>query len=268
MPSSLRSLASAPPSGAARPLLVDPDAYATAVLRQGAPIPWGDLAALTGHAGQVHSLLDPDAVWVDVEALLRARLATEPAAVAAMRERSRTGYALRSLLGDKSGADLVRTAVRTLSDATRRPAVLAVPSPARWLGRAHALAGTPLTDVDEDHADSASMYIAEWLGKLGSLPVALVLLDATAAGDDPATTVTETLGAYTSLTNVVSHFEWAIALRDGDAVDVPAGEPEIAVVPTAYWTKDTEPPAADVLLTAIPPTATPEDVLDRRARLR
>ncbi|WP_416985223.1 hypothetical protein [Streptomyces sp. T028] len=268
MPSSLHSLAADPPSGNARPLLVESDAYAAAVIRQGAPIPWTDLAALAGHVGQVHSLLDPDALWVDVEALYGAHLAVEPDLVTEMGARSRTGHALRTLLGADSGVDRVLTTVGTLAEATKRRVVLDVPSPARWLARTHALAGRPLDGVDEDQADSASMYLAEWLGKLGTLPVALVLLDARAAEGDAEVVALETLSACSSLTNVAGHFEWTLALRDEDTVEVPAGEPGIGLVPGDHWTGGAGVPAADVLLAGIPPTASPERVLDQRARLR
>ena len=54
--SSLKSLITSPASGRTRPVLIDHTDYATAVIRQGQPIPWADLAALTGHHGQVHAL--------------------------------------------------------------------------------------------------------------------------------------------------------------------------------------------------------------------
>ncbi|TVT51595.1 hypothetical protein FNH05_14565 [Amycolatopsis rhizosphaerae] len=268
MPSSLQSLVAATPSGRARPLLVDSDAYAVTVLRQGAPVPWTDLAALAGHAAQVHALLDPDALWVDIEALYGAHLGAEPDLLAAMGARSRTGYALRTLLGAESGVDSVLTTVRTLAEATRRQVVLDVPSPARWLARAHALAGTPLAEVGEDHADSASMYLAEWLGRLGTLPVALVLLDARAAEGDARVVDREALSAYSSLANVAGHFEWTLALRAGDGVEAPRGEPGIALVPEEHWLGHADLPEADVLLASIPPSASPERVLEQHARLR
>ena len=267
MPSSLKSLVAAAPTGRTRPLLVDADAYATAVIRQGAPIPWTDIAALAGHVGQVHGLLDPDALWVNVEALYDAYLAAEPDLVTAMGARTRTGYALRTLLGADSLVDRVRTTVSTLAQATRRKVVLDLPSPARWLGRAHAIAGNPIPEVDENRADSASMYLAEWLGKLGTLPVTLVLLDARAAAGDVPVTSPEKISDYSSLINVAGHFEWTIALRDDDSIQVTTGDPSIALVPEDYWLGEADLPEAEVLLTSIPPTASPERVLER-ARLK
>ncbi|WP_054814909.1 hypothetical protein [Nocardia arizonensis] len=267
MSSSLQSLVRTPPSGRSRPLLVDSDAYATTVIRQGNPIPWTDLSALSGHVAQVHSLLDPDALWADVEALTGAHLGAGPSLVTRMGARSRTGYPLRTMLGAEALVDRILTTVRTLADATRRPVVLDVPSPARWLGRVHALVGNPLATVDYDAADSASMYLAEWLGKLGPLPIALVLLDARTSDGDAAVTTTETTSSYSSIINVASHFGWTLALRSEHTVEVAVGAPDIALVPEDYWLDDAEFGAAEVLLATIPATASPEKVLDRHARI-
>jgi hypothetical protein len=194
-----------------------------------------------------------------------------------MAARSRTGYALRTMLGDEQVLDPVRTTLQTVADLTRRRLVLDVPSPARWLARAHALAGTPLEAVDEDAADGASMYLAEWLGRLGRLPVALTLLDARAEDGDPPVGTPEHLVAYTPIVNVASHFDWTVALlRDtvaqsgaveSGAVETADGEPTVGVLPETYWSEGGDPPEAQVLLGWVPPTATPERVLDRLARL-
>ncbi len=49
---SLKTLAAAPPSGRPRPLLINDDGYSTAVIRQGAPIPWTDTTLAAGHFGR------------------------------------------------------------------------------------------------------------------------------------------------------------------------------------------------------------------------
>lgn len=267
MSSSLQSLIAARPTGRQRPLLLDPDAYATAVIRQGAAIPWIDLPALAGHVGQVAGLLDPDAGWVDIGALYGAHLAEHTELVAAMGARPRAGVALRTLLGDPSGVRLVLETLQAIAAATRRPLVLDLPSPVRWLLAAHEAAGTPLDEVDEDRADAASVYVAEWLGHLGDLPVGLVLLDARARGDEVAPSVPETLAAYTALTNVCGHFGWSIGLRTHSGIALGDDEPRLAVLDEAFWTGVAEVPEADALVATIPATAVPEQVLDRLARL-
>lgn len=268
MPSSLEALLGDAPSGRSRPLLLDHDRYGTAVIRQGQPVPWTDLAALTGYVGQVEGLLDPDATWVDVAGIYDAYLAGNAELATAMAGRTRTGYALRTLLADETGIDLVERTASTLNRASRRPLVLAVPSPAQWLARTHRLAGSPLEVVDEDDADRASMYLAEWLGRLGSLPVALLLLDARTGGEETRVDTKEPLAGYTAITNVCDHFAWSVALRGDEGVDGADADPRIGVVPESFWLGGADLPDGAVLLATIPDSAAPERVLDQLALLR
>ncbi|OUZ12443.1 hypothetical protein BHE97_01660 [Aeromicrobium sp. PE09-221] len=250
-------------SGRPRPFLIDHDSYATAVIRQGRPVPWTDLAELTGHFHQVHSLLDPDATWVDAGALLRAYLSVRPELTQAMAERGRPGYALRTLLDDEGATEAVVRTLTTLTTATGRPVIVSVPSPARWLAQTHAIAGTPRPEIDEDRADSASLYVAQWLGRLGALPGAMILLDA--RGDD--VDIVEKPEAYTAVVNVCDHLEWIVAMRDDDGVAVVGDHPSIGVVDPAFWRGAGALPETPVLLAQIPATAAPEQVLDRLATL-
>jgi hypothetical protein len=266
--SSLQTLIGASPSGRSRPLLLDHSGYGTAVIRQGRPIPWTDLAELTGYFGQLNGLLDPDTAWVDVDALYSAHLGTRDDLVVAMGSRTRTGYAMRTLLTDDEGIDLVLRTATTLSEASRRPVVLKVPSPARWLAQAHQVAGTPLEVVDEDDADKASMYVAEWLGRLGSLPVGLLLLDAREEDDMTLIEAKEDLEGYTAITNVADHFGWSVAVRRDEAVEVREGEPRVGHVPESYWLGGADLPDGAALIATIPAAASPERVLDQIALLR
>ncbi len=268
MTTSLETLRTAAPSGRARPLLLDHGDYGTAVLRQGRPVPWSDLAALTGYFGQVNGLLDPDTTWVDVAALYDAHLSAHPDLVTAMGARSRTGYALRTLLADEEGIELVLRTAGTLTEASRRRAVLAVPSPARWLALAHEAAGDPLEPVDDDAADRASVYLAEWLGRLGSLPVALVLLDARRGEEGTPVETKETADGYSAISNLAGHFGWSVAVRRTEGIEVTDGDLRIGLVPESFWLGGADLPDGGVLLASIPASASPERVLDQLALLR
>lgn len=261
---SLKSLVAAAPSGRSRPLLINDADYSTAVIRQGAPIPWTDTAAAAGYFRQVVGLLDPDALWVDIGRLQGAHAASRPELVAAMGARTRTGYPLRTLLADDALLAAGVEVLETLASTSRRELVLHLPSPAAWLAWAHELAGNPLDGVDADRADSASMYIAEWLGRLGSLPVALVVLDARAA----ATEAPEQLESYTSIANVVRHFGWSLALWTDVGIDTAAGDPQIGLLAGEFWTAGGDIPGSEVLVTTIPGSAAPERVLEQLAKLR
>lgn len=259
----LKTLVAEPPSGRSRPLLIDAADYTTAVVRQGAPIPWTDTAALAGYFGQVRGLLNPDAQWIDLLRMFEAHCVARPELVQAMGARTRTGYPLRTILGDDALTATVIEALGTVADTSARSLVLHTPSPARWLAWAHQLAGNPLAEVDGDRADSASMYIAEWLGRLGSLSLALVLFDARPG--DLATT--EQLESYTALVNVAAHFDWSLAMWNSDGITGPIGAPTFGVVPTGFWTAEGAAPDGEVLVATIPGSGTPETVLDRLATL-
>lgn len=265
--STLHGLVGTPPSGRPRPLLLDHDDYTTVVVRQGAPVDRSDVAEWGRHVGQVQGLLDPDAVWLDVAAFCSSALASDRSdLLAAMGARSRTGYPLRTLLADAALTEALRAVAAPAAAAHRRPLVLDVPSPARWAARAHRLVGRPLAAVDADAADSASMYLAEWLGHLGELPVAVVLMDGRAEADDPESVVPERLTEYTAVRNVARHLGWSVALRTADTVEVGPGEPVVGVIPPEFWAGAGALPAGDVLLGTLPPTATPETVLTQLAR--
>lgn len=262
---SAKSLMAASPTGRSRPLLIDDADYSTAVVCQGASIPWTDTALAAGHFDQVRALLDPDALWIDVRRLLTAHTGARPDLVAAMGARARTGYPLRTLLSDAGVLAASCEMLETVAKTTRRQLLLHLPSPAAWLAAAHEVAGTPLDVVDADRADNASIYIAEWLGRLGSLPIALILLDARDAS------FAETLTPYTAVANVASHFDWTLAMWNDDGIHTAAGEPSIGVLGPEFWTCGAELahgiPETDLLVTSIPASASPEHVLDQLAKL-
>jgi hypothetical protein len=263
-PMSVKSLVAAAPSGRVRPLLINDVDYSTTVIRQGSPVPWTDTTLAAGHFGQVRGLLDPDALWVDIQRLQAAHAARRGELIEAMRARTRTGYPLRVLLADEKLLAASLEMLETLASTSRRELVLHVPSPASWLSWAHEVAGNPLDGVDADRADSASMYIAEWLGRLGSLPVALILLDARGG----PTETPEQLGSYTSIANVVRHFDWSLALWDSTGIESAPGDPPFGLLPDEFWTVGTDIPKGEILVTTIPGSASPEQVLEQLAKLR
>lgn len=261
MSSRFESLLASPPSGRSRPLLLDASNYATRVLRQGNPIPWHDLAALSGVVGQVHALLDPDTTWLDVSAIHAGHVAGHPDLVRAMGARSRTGYALRTLLGDDAAVEYVTKVGQTLFQSTGRPLILSCPSPGRWLALVQEAAGKPVLEVNADAADTASMFVAEWLGKLGELPVAAVIFDAR-PGQEDALVAAEALSTYTAVTNVAAYLDWPVALRGPQGVETTASA-SFSQVPPDFWSGSAPIlEEADVLLADLPSDALPEAVLE------
>jgi hypothetical protein len=256
-----------PPSGRAFPLILDHASYGSTRILRGAPVPWSEPVACQSYFGQAQGLLRPDTTLVDVGAAYDQHLASRPELVDVMGARSRTGYALRTLLADDGLAAAAVRLVEVLGETSRQPVVLQVPAPLRWLALAQARAGNgDLTAIEPDHGESASMYLADWLRRFEQLPVTLLLLDGR-RNDDPALSglVAENLAAYTPVLNAVEHYRWGLALRTDHALDFHRGAAG-AVVPSSFWS-DGVAPQGSALFAEVPADAEPELVLARLAHL-
>ncbi|MFC5929465.1 hypothetical protein D6T64_19470 [Cryobacterium melibiosiphilum] len=273
MPLSLAAVIAAPPTGRPRAVLVDSHDYAQAVLLQGKPVPWGEPMAYCNFFGQAQGLLASDLALLSLDRFYAYRLQSDAALRETMAAKSRTGFALRTLLGD---AELLADAVdfaTTFSKTQRAPVVLQIPSPMQWLARTHGFSGaTHAAGLDADNAENASMYVADWLRAFAVLPLASVLLDDRPLPGDDAT-VAVPLETYSPVRNVTDHYGWTLGLRGSDGVrlSVPSGGEERAgvVIPPAFWPGSSveQPPAGEFLLAEIPSTAVPEHVLARLATL-
>lgn len=270
---SLASVIAAPPTGRPRAVLVDSHDYAQAVLLQGRPIPWGEPMAYCNFFGQAQGLLSSDLALLNLDRFYAFRLGSSESLPAALAAKKRTGFALRTLLGDTG---LLRDAVdfaTTFSKTQRAPVVLQIPSPMQWLAQTHRFSGaSDTTGLDEDSAENASMYVADWLRAFAGLPLAGVLLD-----DRPCTgqnTIAVPLSTYSPVRNVTDHYGWTLGLRRADGIRL-AGSgldeapPSGTVIPADFWPGSSvdEPPAGDFLLAEIPAAAVPEQVLVRLATL-
>jgi hypothetical protein len=264
MSTTFDTVLTSPPSGRATALIIDHTAYGTAVLLRGAPVPWSEPAACASYFGQAQGLLRPDTTLVDVGAAYSQHLANRPDLVEAMGARSRTGYALKTLLADDGLADAVVKLVAVLSETSRQPLVLHVPSPLRWLAQAGLDAGGTLGKIEADHGEQASMYLSDWLRRFSSLPVALVLLDGR-RDNDPALAglPPDDLAAYTPIVNATEHYRWGLGLGTEDQVVVHGSAAVGAVVPPDFWTGSADAPIGDFRFTIVPADVRPEHVLDR-----
>lgn len=268
MSTDLVALITTPPSGRSRSVLLDGDDYAQAVLLQGRDVPTAEPMAFANHVRQVQDLLEPDAALLSLGPLYAARVATDTGLRTAMGSKSRTGFALRSLLAD---AALTARAIELVTLVTRtqhRPVVLQVPSPRMWLTTTHHFSGDANTDgLDSDDAENASMYVADWLRNFASLPLAAVLLDDRPTQTAPTPTVVP-LQVYSPVANTTTHYRWTLAMRHTTRVELHGSDLTGGVVPTEYWLDDgVALPEGDFLLGEIPPTAVPEGVLKRVATI-
>jgi hypothetical protein len=269
---------SAPPSGRATPIWFDSLGYCRAKLLAGQPVPWGSPGELAGFSGKAQGMFRSDAVLVDLANLFAWRVADDPELRAAMSSRSRPGYALRTLLADEQARAVAVDAVGVASgrgDAT--PVVLSMPSPARWLTVSAEQAGQHAAPPDPDRADTAAMFIADFLRIFATAPVDGLLLteSATAAADLIRPEV------YRPVFNVTDHYEWPALVCTEAATAWPFGP----VAGVAAWVGSAPPaqPAGtwglfagddfwsgadaagdpDVVLAVVPAQADPEAVMVR-----
>lgn len=257
-----------PPSGRTAALILDHTSFGSARLLHGSPVPWSEPVECQSYFGQAQGLLRPDATLVDVGAAYAQQLARRPELVEAMGSRSRTGYALKTLLADETLADAVVSLARILAQTNHQPLVLQLPAPLRWLALTQRAAGqTEVTALDPDHGESASMYVADWLRRFGDLPVTLLLLDGRRADDTSLTgLVAEDLAGYSPLVNAAAHYRWGLALRTDDQLELHGSDVAGAVLPPSFWV-DEPAPEARVLLAEVPGDVEPEHMLKRLASL-
>ena len=277
MPDLLASL-DAPPSGRATAIWFDSLAYCREKLLSGAPVPWGSPGELTALAGKAQGMFRSDALLVDLADLYAQRAAAGHELQAAMAARSRPGYALRTLLADERARAVAREAVTAIAaGAGATPVVLCIPSPARWLLLTAEQAGQEAVPPDPEHADTAAMYIADFLRIFAGDGVDGLLLD---EGPAPADDLIDP-EAYRPVLNIAGHYEWPVLICSSTVPAWPHGP----VTGVAGWIGSSAPsqvagrsgiltgadfwagaePAsgADLLLAVVPASADPGAVMQR-----
>jgi hypothetical protein len=261
------SIVSTPPSGRSTAVVIDHRHYAQAVILQGQPIPWDDPIAFAQFTGQAQGLLKPDTTMLDLGAFYAHVLEREEPLVSSLSARSRTGYALKTLLADEKTANKALELADVVSQTSGAPLVLQIPSPMLWLAGTHELSGAgAAAELNADHAENAAMYVADWIRRLSALPVSMLLLDERRAGTEPLPLVEDS--AYTPVSNVTDHYRWTMGRRTFDGVGIPGSLVTGTAVPQGYWrSDDSVAPSGDFLVADIPPDAVPETVLSRLAKL-
>ncbi|MFH7333947.1 hypothetical protein [Streptomyces sp. KHY 26] len=261
------TLLSAPPSGRRTALVVDHQRYAPAVILQGRPVPWTDPVAFAQYTGQVQGLLRPDTTLLDLGAYYDDVLTRDDTLRAGLSARTRTGYALRTLLAHEPTAVAAVELAEVVARASATPLVVQIPSPMLWLARTHELSGAgPITDLTTDHAETAAMYVADWLRRLAAPPVSMLMLDERdpSAGELPQPDDS----VYAPVANVTDHYRWALGRRTGQGVTVGGSGLTGPRIPQEFWHGDgVALPSGDFLLADIPADAAPETVLAQLAKL-
>lgn len=188
-------------------LWVDAVDYGRRLLLNGKPMPWDDVGAYLAFTRRLQSLLESDVLSLNLGAFFRDRVAQTPALASAMGEKRRATFPLRTMLADGSARErLVELATAVTASYPGLPLLLELPAPADWLCAAwQAAKKGPAPEIDTEIAETAAMYIADFLRCFAGTPVAGLLLHAGAAPLDPA--------ACQPLANVAAHYRWSFGAR-------------------------------------------------------
>jgi hypothetical protein len=263
-----------------RALWLDANAYGARLLA-GGQAPWLDIAACTTWQRKLQGLLKNEVATLPATAVVAAWLDAQPALRAAMAAKSRAVYALKTLLADQA----LRAHLLELTRALRaglpgQPLVLVLPAPRAWVALAHEQAQGRRIEVDDEDADSAALYLADFLQTFAEAGLDGLLLVEDAA-QPPLSAAT--LACYQSVANVAAHLRWDLGLLAPtlaeDCGALPAGWsyaiaphalaplPTARALPAAYWSGTAAEPG-DFVYAEIPAEAQPEAVLERLAALR
>ena len=216
-----------------RPVLwLDAHEYSAKLLANG-KAPWLDVAAFVAWQRKAHGLLKPDVVVLPLAPVIEAWIAAHADLRAAMAAKSRAVYPIKTLLADEPlRAHLVELARGLRAGVSGPPLALVLPSPGAWVAIAYRQAHGEAVEVGEDEADSASVFIADFLRAFGEAGVdALRLEEVDGLANDVAT--------CQSVLNLAAHYRWDIVA-----------------------------PHANLRFERIAPDAQPEKVLQRLASLR
>jgi hypothetical protein len=271
-------------SSGAPALWLDYADYAGRLLA-GGKIPWLDVAALIAWYRKAQGLLKSNVVALPLAPLIEAWLGQHGELLEAMRQKRRVPAPLKTLLADEGLRGHVAETLRGLrASMASVPLALVLASPRLWVSEAYlqAFGADSGPEVGADEADSAAVYIADFLRAFGDAGVDVLLLQESAATEPKDA---EELECYRSVLNVSAHYRWACGLqvpaavagevlaKNLDFVIAPLALPGIVnglMVDAGYWSGQSAPaaPGGGFRFARIPPDIQPETALDRLGALR
>src|SRR5882672_7357757 len=99
--------------------------------------PRTDSVRYANFVGQAQGLLNPDVTLLDLGRFHTARIAANERLRESMSARTRTGYALKTLLADPETAHQASELASVLAQTSKAPLVLQIPAPTVWLASTH-----------------------------------------------------------------------------------------------------------------------------------
>lgn len=253
-----------PPTGRKRAVILDHFDYSHAVILQNRPVPWDDPMAYSNFVSQGQALLKPDTAILHMDRFYAHQVASNPELREKMGAKTRTGYALRTLLADAVVLDKAWALANTLAQTQHEPVLMQLRSPMQWLLTTHCYSGKDnLLELDADDAETASMYLADWLRNFSQLPLAGIILDDRTAGESQ-NPVNVGLDVYTPVINVTENYGWSLGLRRDDGLELWNLASQGQVLGAEYWADPLgAASAADFIFSQVPASAIPEEVNKR-----
>lgn len=258
---------------------VDSWAYCTRLFLEGKRLDWGNRAKVDEFVRKSDALIDSDVVTLPLHDFLQHALAQSPGLASAMGQKSRSGYALKTLLRDENLRQQFHEAVQVVVGAVpTKPVMIGVPAPRNLLAWAFEAAHQRrLEEITVDHADSASVYLSDFISSLSGLGVSGVFVEEGCADEEAWRHEAE---IYVPLRNVTAHQHWQLGLRLGflptdkegqkafDFVVTPAANASTGLwLDDCFWSGQLEPAEGRLRYGLIPAQANPETVLAQRRLL-
>ena len=261
---------------------LDSHNYTGRLLAGGAP-PWLNVSAFVAWQRKAQGLLKGSVSSLPVAPVATAWLEAHPDLRGAMGAKTRSVYPLKTLLADERLREHLVEMASGMRAALTGLLALALPSPRAWVALAYRQGHGEVVEVGEDEADSASVYMADFLRAFGEVGLDAVLLQE--ASEDQPNKV-EDLHAYQAVYNVAVHYKWDVGLQLSSATAfsgaAPAdlafvvasdkvldGLPHGIALGDAFWNGPERPAirGVDFHFAEIPENAIPERVLERLASL-
>ena len=252
--------------------------YAEVLLK--GPLPWLDVVAFVAGQRRMQGLLRSDVVGLALDRACASWIAAHPDLAAAMGAKSRRVFPLKTLLAaDGLRAHLAELANSLRSSISDALLALVLPSPRAWIAAAHAQAfAGSVVRADDEEADSASVYVADFLRAFAGCGIDVVLLE---ERPEFVPASAAQIACYRAVLNVASNYRWDAGLRApamandtaGAGFDFLIGAQDRALpgsgveIPEAFWS-GAPAPEARLRYAVIPARCQPESVLERLAELR
>lgn len=258
--------------------------YCQALFLDNKKVSWGDSAGFDGFIRKSDALLQPTVTSLPLMSFLEWVLIAMPNLKSAMSEKSRTGYALKTLLRNEELRKAMVQALNIAANAVPNKAlVLEVPSPRALVSWAYQVAHDKFPEnMTVDHADSASVYLSDFVSSLGSTNISALLVN---EEEWTESDWKEECTIYTPLKNVSNYQQWSLGLKmpcsitdketfsSFDFLVSPDSQSE-SEIKTGKWVEDSlwasdgkEAVSSPFIYSKIPTDSVPEKVLENRKLL-